>query len=186
MSLLSLALAGCGLLSAVSPQASGPGAPIALVRCDPYPSALCLQSFGLDQNQLLITFYFPAAGSTSFYLEVSTPGSITKYPCTTAETSPSMLYCTGPLIDLGTPIKIDLFTATGRTPLAEGDFTLIDLALPTLEFANQQIPSAATVNPVVTLPFQPTPAATLPLQPTPTPNGLTPGAGTAYPNPTLP
>ncbi len=136
--LSSLALAGCGLLSFVSPKAGGNGGPIALVRCDPYPSALCLQSFGLEQNQLLISFYFPAAGDASFYLQVSTPGQKTKYPCEIAETSPSILYCIGPLIDLGTAIKIELYTAAGTTPLAEGEFTLTDLALPTLEFANDQ------------------------------------------------
>lgn len=133
MSLLSLVLSGCALLSAIAPKPIGTGGPISLVRCDPYPSALCLRSFGLEQNQLLITFYFPAAGDVSFYLKVYTPGQTTKYPCAVTQASSSTLYCTGPLIDLGTAIKIELYSAAGQTPLAQGDFTLIDLALPTLQ-----------------------------------------------------
>ncbi len=180
--LLGLVLAGCSILS-LGP-AGATTQPIQLARCDANPSALCLQSFGLDQNQLLITFYFPAAGNSGFYLKVSQPGSTTRYPCTIAETSSSIMYCRGPLIDLGTAIQIDLYTTAGRSPLAAGEFTLVDLALPTLPYANEGTFPALT-------PLPPTPTqATLPVGTQVTlPAGTqatlaSPTQGTAYPNPT--
>ncbi len=156
-------LLGCSLLSfAGANPAASPQPPIQLIRCSAEPSALCLQSFGLGQDQLLISFYFPAAGSSSFLLKVWEEETPTTYPCTLEQISSTILYCTGPLIPLGTPLKIDLFTKTGTVPLAQGDFTLTDLALPTLSVAG---------------PLTPISPLTLP---------TTPLAPTAYPNPRAP
>ncbi len=169
-----LVLTGCSFFSVFAPApAAGTQVPIQLDRCSSYPAALCLQSFGLSQNQLLITFYFPAAGSSEFLLKVWQGDAATIYPCTTTDAAPSTIYCTGPLIDLGTAIKIDLFTKTGTTPLAEGDFTLTDLALPTLPFANEGIPAGPSETPAFGSAV--TPESIL----------LTPTPGTAYSNPLL-
>ncbi len=193
--LVLLLLSGCSFFSFLAPSSSaGTQVPIQLDRCHAYPEALCLQSFGLSQNQLLITFSFPAAGSSEFFLKVWQGDSATVYPCTTTDAAPSTFYCTGPLIDLGTSIKIDLFTKTGTRPLAEGDFTLSDLALPTLAFADENAPAgpAGMALPGSAL----TPGASsatpvygsgaVPSSPTPTPRvGYTnPNSGTGYPNPT--
>ena len=156
-----LALSGCSFLSLLGPSSASTPAPIQLVRCATAPAAVCLQSFGLGQGQLLITFNFPAAGSASFYLKVWSQGVATTYPCTTAETSASIMYCTGPLIDLGTPVKIELYTKAGSMPLAAGEFTVNDLAVPTPPIGVELTLTAA-----------------------PTPTAL--GVGTAYPNPPHP
>jgi hypothetical protein len=152
-------LFGCSILSA---PAANTQTPIQLERCSSLPAALCLDSFGLGQDQLLITFYFPAAGSSEFFLKIWQGEVATTYPCTQTEAAPSTIYCTGPLIPLGSSVKIELYTMTGRIPLAAGEFALNGLALP-------------TAGPATTPGNLPTP--------TPTVRGTTPVSGTAYPNP---
>lgn len=152
---LSIVLA-CGLPSLGFPAPRPTKGPIELVYCDPYPSALCLQSFGLGQNKLVVSFYFPEAEAVEYHLKIWQGGAATVYPCAFTTASPTILYCTGMLIPLGTPIRVELYTKAGSIPLAEGDFTLTALALPTLSIG----PVSAT------------------------PEIGTPPAGTAYPNPT--
>ncbi len=160
LGLTALVGAGCSFLSFVTPATHGAGAaPLKLDLCGSYPEALCLESFGLSQGDLLITLFFPAAGDSQFYLKVWQGDSAATYPCIIAAASPSTVYCTGPLINLGTAIKIDLYTETGDTPLAHGEFTLTGLALPT-------VPSGIVLTAVPTPPL--------------------PVAGAAYPNPTPP
>ncbi len=194
LGLVLLLLSGCSFFSFLAPSSSaGTQVPIQLDRCRTYPEALCLQSFGLSQNQLLITFSFPAAGSSEFILKVWQGDSAIVYPCTTTDAAPSTFYCTGPLIDLGTSIKIDLFTKTGTRPLAQGDFTLTDLALPTLSFADVNAATApvgtAGLGSAVTQgASSQTPiygSGALPGSPTPTPRSgyANPQSGTGYPNP---
>ncbi len=155
--ILSIALA-CGLPSLGFLTPSATQGPIQLLQCTPYPSALCLQSFGLGHNELVVTFYFPEAEAVEYHLKIWQAGEATTYPCAFTTSLPTILYCTGPLIPLGTPIRVELYTKAGSLPLAEGDFTLTALALPTL--------SIGAVSP--------------------TPGPGTPPAGTAYPNPTRP
>ncbi len=190
-------LSGCSFFSFLGPaRSAGTQVPIELARCSGDPAALCLESFGLSQNQLLITFYFPAAGSSQFHLKVWQGEAATIYPCTTSDAAPSTFYCTGPLIDLGTPIKIGLFTATGRTALAEGSLTLTDLALPTLGVASEggvaslSVTSGprfavTTTGPAATPGFgsPATPATTTPTS-TPGTAYYNPQPGSAYGNPT--
>ena len=172
--LLSLALNGCSLLSFVGlAPAAGTPVPIQLERCGTYPAALCLQSFGLGQGQLLITFNFPAAGSSEFVLRVWQGDASTTYPCMRAEASESTIYCTGPLIPVGTPLRIELYTKTGKVPLAAGEFTLNGLAVPTSGGVGTPLASGQST------PGDVTPTRTS----SPTPPRSTPGPGTAYPNP---
>ncbi len=132
VSLCLATIIACGLFPLGFPSESATPAPIQLVRCNAYPSALCLQSFGVGQNQLVISFYTPEAQATEFHLQVWQVDSAAAYPCSFTTGSPMILSCTGPLIPLGTPVRIEMYTENGREPLAEGDFTLTDLALPTL------------------------------------------------------
>jgi hypothetical protein len=182
---LVLALSGCSFLSFVGlAPAAGTQVPIQLERCGTYPAALCLDSFGLGQGQLLITFYSPAAGSAEFFLKVWQGDASTTYPCTLADASLTTIYCTGPLIALGTPIKIDLYTKTGRIPLAEGEFTLNGLGVPTsggsTPLAGGQSTPNGVASPTAVLASTPTPTSA------PTPLGSTPLPGTAYPNSAYP
>jgi hypothetical protein len=183
-------LFGCSVFSVLAPApASGTQVPIQLERCSNYPAALCLDSFGLGQGQLLITFYSPAAGSSEFFLKVWQGDAATTYPCTLADASPTTIYCTGPLIPLGTPVKIDLYTKTGRIPLAEGEFALNGLAVPTLpsgEAGTSASPSGTP--PGATAEIQVSPSRTLPAATAETPALATgtPPSGTAYPNPAYP
>ncbi len=157
-SLILSTILACGLPSFGFLTPSATQGPIQLLQCNTYPSALCLQSFGLGQNQLVVTFYFPEAEAVEYHLKILQAGEATTYPCAFTTASPTILYCTGPLIPLGTPIRVELYTKAGSLPLAEGDFTLTALALPTLSIgAVSETPSAATSP-----------------------------AGTAYPNPNTP
>lgn len=171
-------LFGCAIVPFLSPPVAGTPAPIALQRCSNYPSALCLDSFGLGEGQLLITFYFPAATSSDFFLKVWQASAVTTYPCTLADAAPTMMYCTGPVIDLGTPIKIDLYTKTGKVPLAEGEFTLNGLAVPT---AGGGTPIAGTVSTPTELA-----SPTLNSGTTMTPTATATPQATAYSNPAYP
>jgi len=179
-------LFGCSFIPFVLlPPAARTPAPILLERCNNHPAALCLDSFGLGEGQLLISFYFPAATSSDFFLKVWQGDAATTYPCTLADVSPTTMYCTGPLIDLGTPIKIDLYTKNGKLPLAEGQFTLNGLAVATLGGGGTQLAGGQSTpsdlgSPTLNLETTPIPGATSTTHATSTPQA------TAYPNPAYP
>ncbi len=149
-SLILSTILACGLpsLGFLTPSASQ--GPIQLLQCNAYPSALCLQSFGLGQNQLVVSFYFPEAGAVEYHLKIWQAGEATNYSCAFTTVSSIILYCMGPLIPLGTPIRVELYTKLGSLPLAEGDFTLTALALPTFSIGAVSETPGVTTTPAAT------------------------------------
>jgi hypothetical protein len=138
--------------------------------CDDDASGLCVVSFGADnRNQMVINFKLPRIKYPIFYLQVEYGGIRETYPCQVVEAVPTSVYCSGPRTPLGQAIHIKAFRVDGDTLLAEGDFVVSAIALPTLP-----VPETVTLTPEATL----TPAVT------PTPPGLriTPTLPTGYPN----
>jgi hypothetical protein len=152
-----------------SAKTAGTQEPVLMDRCAASQAVPCLDSFGLDRDQLLITFMMPAANATDFHLNVRQGNLTVRYPCNVVENSSTSIYCTGPQIPLGTAIEIELYTQNGKLPLARGTFTINGIGLPNPG-------TAASALPALTLPASTAlPSTTSPLK--------TPVPGTAYPNP---
>ena len=63
------------------------------------------------------------------------------FACITTEESPTVVYCTGPQIPLGTTVLIEVFAAEERVLLASGEFTLMAFALPTVQAGGVGLPT---------------------------------------------
>jgi hypothetical protein len=177
-----LSLAGLVLLFAIAifftsreQKASGnetptPGKVRVITLCDEDASGLCVVSFGADnRNQMVINFKLPRIKYPLFYVQVEYGEIRETYPCQVVEAVPTSVYCSGPRTPLGQAIHIKALRVDGDTLLAEGDFVVSAIALPTLP-----VPETVTL----------TPEATLIVTATPTPPRLriTPTLPTGYPN----
>jgi len=169
----------------------GPGATpqpvIILGRCDEGQDVLCLVTFGLEPpDQMLIVLLASPGLPPELEAEVTHAGTALPYPCKSTDESPTIIYCTGPQIPLGSSIGIGIYAAAERTLLASGEFVLTAFALPTLPADGVELPT-----PLLLMTARPTRTPISDLV-SPTASALatprltqTPIPGTVYPNPNL-
>ena len=171
--ILVLLIAGAILISPVLRGSHGEATPTPekvkeITLCDQDASGLCVVSFGADnRNQMVINFELPRVKYPVFYAQVEYGETSETYSCQVVKEIPKSAYCTGPRTPLGEPIHIKVFRVDGDRLLAEGDFVVSSIVLPTLP-----VPGTATV----------TPEATLTASPTPLIPRATPTLPTGYPN----
>ena len=176
---------------------------IALKRCDETQDVLCLITFGLEPPDQMILVLQGAPGLPEELEAVVTHNDIAvAYACKPTGASPSIIYCTGPQLPLGSRLHIEVLAVQEHILLASGDFVLNALALPTVPLEGDVSPSpSADLTPSPTLTRRPsatppqsasatlTPRPVGTLSPTSTPllqtatRTRTPTPGTAYPNP---
>jgi hypothetical protein len=146
-----LTLASCTigpLRISIAGQAT-PQPPITLRWCDQARDVLCVLSFELEPpHQLVIVLLASPGLPADLEAHATWNGETGAYPCHASLADSTILDCTGPLIPLGSSVRIEVSTADGNAPLGVGDFVLNGLALPT--FAAETDPlrtDAATVTP---------------------------------------
>ena len=145
--------------------------PIELRRCDDVQDVLCLITFGIEPpDEMLILLLTVPDLPENLEIAVTHNDEELGFACIRTAESPTVVYCTGPQIPLGSTVLIEVFAVDEEVLLASGEFTLTAFALPTVPAGGLELP---------------TPGALIPGQATRTPiPGGTPLPGTAYPNTT--
>ena len=160
--------------------------PIAkLTYCGPQQETLCIVSFSQEvDGAMRVNLQTPDSFYPKFYLTISYEGAESTYECQRVEESPTSVYCTGAPQVPGLVLNFKVISKNGGTVLAEGNFSIIGIALSTPEIITTGTVEGLTGTPVET------PTAGLPsrtptlVQATPTPTLATPSP--SYPNPSYP
>ena len=168
-------LLGYGLLQSRRDESSASQrSPLAeLAYCSAENVRPCIVSFSLDSvGNMLINVLTSGADFPAFYLKIVHEDSESIYECQEVEGFPSNLYCTGQEMKVGEILQFLLISKNDDTLLAEGNFAIVGLALPTPE-------AQLTVSLTVTgeQPLETVTAVPTPVQSTPSPS---------YPNPSYP
>lgn len=167
-----LFMAACSLspFQLFNSSRSTPQPPIELKRCDDVQDVLCVVTFGLEPpDEMLILLLTVPGLPEELAITVTRSDEKIAFACITTEETPTVVYCTGPQIPLGTTVLIEVFAVEEQVLLASGEFTLSAFALPTVQEGGVELP---------------TPGAILTPRGTRTPPVGTPLPGTGYPNPT--
>lgn len=161
------------------------GTPAAdLVYCSEEQVRPCVVSFSIDADEnMLVNILLPDLSFPSFYLKIRRGGSETDYKCQRVGTALNNAYCIGEKMPPGEILHLMLISTKDEALLAEGDLSIIALALPTLAVVS---PTSETATPdLTTTPLAGTSTMT-PTQPqSPFPSKPTP-TQSAYPNPSYP
>jgi hypothetical protein len=116
-----------------------------LAYCEADAEALCVVSFGADQNdRMLINFKLPYPTYPLFYVHAQYAGTTGEYDCRVVEDFPESAYCSGPRIPLGEVIAVEVLSARTDALLARGVFVVSAIGLPT-PASVQQTATRATV-----------------------------------------
>lgn len=148
--------------------------------CGSDQASPCVVSFSVDTDGQMIVTIRTESSFPSFYLKIRHNKGENLYPCQLAKGFQNHVFCKGARLPLGETFQFYLISLYGETTLAQGNFSIIGLALGTPDIFSLPTLEAA-LSPSVTM----TPTATLPTGPA-TPIGVTPTPTTpAYPNPTV-
>lgn len=135
----------------------------------------CIVSFSLVlTGNMIINVLTPETDFPAFYIKIIHNGGENVYECQEVESFPANRYCTGPQMRTGEILQFLLISRRDDTLLAEGNFAIVGLALPTPE-------AQLTVSPTVT---GEGPLETVTATDVPTPVESTPSP--SYPNPPYP
>ncbi|HEX9389527.1 MAG TPA: hypothetical protein VF918_24600 [Anaerolineales bacterium] len=133
----------------------------------------CIVSFSLDSNgKMLVNFLTTGAFYPDFYLKIKQGEEQHIYSCQKVNKFATSVYCTGAALPLGEVFQFSIFSLKEDVLLAEGDFSIIGLALGTPIIAS---------SPTLGTPSTPSPTEGILVQ-TPTLAQMTPTPPTSYPN----
>jgi hypothetical protein len=141
----------------------------------------CIVSFSLDAyGNMLVSFLTAGAFYPDFYLKIKQGEEQHIYSCQKVSKFATSVYCTGATLPLGEVFQFSIFSLKEDILLAEGDFSIIGLALGTpIVFPSPTLGTPLTPSPTEEFLLEtPTPGQTTP---TPTPRS-TPTPPTSYPN----
>jgi len=156
----------------------------------------CVVSFGVDVNDnMIVNILVPDLTYSRFYLKITHNEIENVYKCVRVRASLYSAYCTGKKMSPGMTLHLMLISEKDDTLLAEGNLSIIGLALPTVEIVSPTpikeapatiAPTAEPMEEVTETPdfILPTSAST-PTPPKPQPSTSTP-TQSSYPNPSSP
>lgn len=130
---MAMALVACGLqpLLLLDDRHPAPTPPITLKRCDQARDVLCVLTFGLEPPDQMIILLLAAPGLPEPREAVAVQaGREFSYACVSTD-SGSTLSCRGPLLPLGSHLRLEVYSRQPPALLAGGEFDLTALALPT-------------------------------------------------------
>jgi hypothetical protein len=133
----------------------------------------CIVSFSLDADgNMLVSFLTSGAFYPDFYLKIKRGEEQHIYSCQKVNKFATSVYCTGVILPLGEVFQFSIFSLKEDVLLAEGDFTIIGLALGTpIVFASPTLGTPSTPSPTQEIAVQtPTLVLTTPTPPTSYPN----------------
>jgi len=189
-----VALRGKRSNSSVEPGTVVPAFP--LTYCGEEQDHPCIVSFGLDvDGNMLVNILLPEISFPNFYLRINRGESVLDYRCRRVTTAPLGAYCIGEKLPPGELLHVMLLAVRNDAVLAEGDLSIIGLALPTLAVVTPTIeestpPDITATSLTEERPTEfPEPSPTpfqKPLPATSTPTPLSYPNPTSYPNPSYP
>jgi hypothetical protein len=141
----------------------------------------CIVSFSLDSDgNMLVNFLTTGAFYPDFYLKIKQGEVQHIYVCQKVNKFATSVYCTGAAMPLGDVLQFSIFSIHEDVLLAEGDLSIIGMALGTPEVVS---------SPTLGTPITPSPTEVISL---PTPTGVrltptrTPTLPPSYPNTSYP
>ena len=145
----------------------------------------CIVSFSLDSDgNMLVNILTPETSFPAFYLKIIHEAGENIYECQKVKKFPENVYCIGEEMRVGEILQFLILSTREDSLLAEGNFAIIGLALPTPEddltaviTPTPQDEMTATVSPTEAGPFGTVTAAPTRPKSTPSPS---------YPNPPYP
>jgi hypothetical protein len=156
------------------PQASQRSPLAKLAYCSAEDIRPCIVSFSLDSAGNMLINILTGIDFPAFYLKIIHEAGESIYECQRVENFHANRYCKGQEIQVGEILQFLLISKSDETLLAEGNFAIVGLALPTPE-------DQPTVSPTATVtgeqPLETVTAMPTPVQSTPSPS---------YPNPPYP
>lgn len=158
-----------------------------LTLCDEDASGLCVVTFGADnQSQMVIHFQLPNEDYVKFYVKATNRGTTNLYSCETAESTPTIVYCSGVRTPLGETIDIEVYTIDRDRLIAHGTFLVSAIAVVTPISQPTNTPSGEETPTFVSSPTEDVTPTQSESTPTPTESELTPTPtptlDTSYPN----
>ena len=148
-----------------------------LAYCDSENARPCIVSFSLDSaGTMVINVLTPETDFPAFYLKILHEAGENVYACQKVKSFPANRYCRGQKLQVGEVLQFLLISRSDDTLLAEGNFAIVGLALPTPE---AQLTVSLTVTVTGEGPLETATATDLP-----TPVESTPSP--SYPNPPYP
>lgn len=168
----------------------GQGTPASsLVYCSEEDIKPCVVSFSVDvDGNMLVNILLPEISFPNFRLRIIRGEDEFDYKCQRVSTALTNAFCVGEKLPPGELLHLLLFSTKDETLLAEGDLSIIGLALPTLAVVSPTSEIAPTEPTSIPLPDGSTPTPTQFQEPIPTepaPAIPTP-TRSSYPNPSYP
>ena len=177
IAVLLIILLGYGLIQRQKgePQANQRSPLAKLAYCSSENVRPCIVSFSLDSaGNMLVNILTSGTDFPAFYLKIIHEAGESIYECQKVKNFPANLYCTGEEMQVGKIFQFLLVSKSDETLLAEGNFAIVGLALPTPEAEDQL---TLTISPTVEQPVETATVAPTTVKSTPSPS---------YPNPPYP
>lgn len=131
----------------------------------------CIVSFSRDSSgNMLINVLTPRSDFPLFYLKIIHEAGESVYECQEVEGFTANRYCTGPEMRIGEMLQFLLISKSDEKLLAEGNFAIVGLALPTPEDLLTPTASLTLEPPLETVTAIPTPGPSYPNPPYPNPS----------------
>lgn len=144
--------------------------------CDSSQETPCIVSFSLASNEkMIVSFLTTGAFYPDFYLKIKQGEETHIYNCEKTSKFATNVYCSGEVMPLGQALQFSIFSVKEEVLLAEGDLSIIGMALGTpvvfLVTPSEEVtlpPIAVAPAPLVT--FTPRPSYPNPSYPNPSPS----------------
>lgn len=152
---MAMALVACGLqpVLLLDDRHPAPTPPILLKRCDQAHDLLCVLTFGLEPPDQMFILLLASPGLPETLETVAVQGgSKFSYACASTDAG-STLSCRGPLLPLGSHLRLEVYSRQPPALLAGGEFDLTALALPTMPAGGSALatpPPSVTARPTRT------------------------------------
>ena len=105
----------------------------ALAYCDSDQVTPCIVSFSQDADDKMLVNILVESSFPDFYLKIIHSQGESIYQCHDVERFSTSVYCTGRALSLGEVFEFYLLSVDDNTVLAQGNFSIIGLALATVE-----------------------------------------------------
>lgn len=171
--LLLFVITGCGGATEPAPSATPTSAPppFGVTYCDIKPSNMCLEGFGLNNDErLMILFKAAKPRFRDIYIRADGPDGESLFECRHAGSSPENVYCTGEPVDEEEIVKLNVFSKKSNNLIAIGVFNIQFTSLPEADVEFEAATDNATPAPPSAPPSYPNPSGPTPSYPNPTPS----------------
>jgi len=110
--------------------------------CSSSPVTPCIVSFSLDADgKMLVSVMTGGSSYPNIYLKIRHSQGENVYPCRRVTGFSTSVYCTGRALPLGEIFQFFILTTNGDRLLAQGNFSIIGMAISTLEIPVPGTPS---------------------------------------------